>query len=526
VISVKKFSIKFKILSIVIFSIVLLMMTGAVGYYSLNRSIEEVRLLTQDQYPKILVIQRLKADSHSLMRFLWSVHGLYAFPAERKNQINDADKAFQEFDRDFETLKKYPHDKVSLKAINEIDKRWKDLKAVIPKILNTYRLGTDDANKEASMTLAIEAVPQSNDIYEFLNEVDSKFQNDILNETKNNELEAQRLKMILVSSVILAFITLLIFGFLLANNLSKMLLFIAQNIRRNSDHLKEAAKEVSGATKTLVDDSTRQSTAMDETSSSVEELNQMIYMNSENANKSVDISDNNRKQVEESQHILEKVIQAINEVDHGNQKVAHQVEANNEKLNEIVKIILEINSKTTVINDIVFQIKLLSFNASVEAARAGEHGKGFAVVAEEVGNLAQSTAKAAQEISDLLNVSVSQVKNIAKETAEQIEHLVSNNKENVFTCVNLSNECSTYLRKVVHGSGDVNKMVREISASSSEQSIGMGEISRAMGQLSDIFQTSQKLASESEHTVQLLYKQVEELNSEVRVLNEIVNGRA
>jgi len=39
-------------------------------------------------------------------------------------------------------------------------------------------------------------------------------------------------------------------------------------------------------------------------------------------------------------------------------------------------------------NDIVFQTKLLSFNASVEAARAGIHGKGFAVVADEVGNLA------------------------------------------------------------------------------------------------------------------------------------------
>ncbi|MBC7465119.1 MAG: hypothetical protein H7256_03945 [Bdellovibrio sp.] len=48
----------------------------------------------------------------------------------------------------------------------------------------------------------------------------------------------------------------------------------------------------------------------------------------------------------------------------------------------------EIGNKTKVINDIVFQTKLLSFNASVEAARAGEHGKGFAVVAEEVGKLA------------------------------------------------------------------------------------------------------------------------------------------
>ena len=59
----------------------------------------------------------------------------------------------------------------------------------------------------------------------------------------------------------------------------------------------------------------------------------------------------------------------------------------NKEIQEIVKVIAEIGNKTKVINDIVFQTKLLSFNASVEAARAGENGKGFAVVAEEVGKL-------------------------------------------------------------------------------------------------------------------------------------------
>ncbi len=57
----------------------------------------------------------------------------------------------------------------------------------------------------------------------------------------------------------------------------------------------------------------------------------------------------------------------------------------------------DIGDKTKVINDIVFQTKRLSFNASVEAARAGEHGKGFAVVAEEVGNLAQMSKDKVQE---------------------------------------------------------------------------------------------------------------------------------
>ncbi|MBC7659266.1 MAG: hypothetical protein H7249_06115 [Chitinophagaceae bacterium] len=50
----------------------------------------------------------------------------------------------------------------------------------------------------------------------------------------------------------------------------------------------------------------------------------------------------------------------------------------------MVSVINEIVDKTRVINAIVFQTQLLSFDASVEAARAGERGKGFAVVAEKV----------------------------------------------------------------------------------------------------------------------------------------------
>src|SRR5690606_36951178 len=87
----------------------------------------------------------------------------------------------------------------------------------------------------------------------------------------------------------------------------------------------------------------------------------------------------------------------------------------NEKIEQLVKVIGNIGEKTKVMDEIVFQTKLLSFNASVEAERAGEHGRGFAVVAQEVGNLAQMSGKSAQEIAEIVKSSIQEAEAITTE---------------------------------------------------------------------------------------------------------------
>lgn len=68
------------------------------------------------------------------------------------------------------------------------------------------------------------------------------------------------------------------------------------------------------------------------------------------------------------------------------------------------------------ISDIADKTGLLSLNAFIEAARAGAHGAGFGVIANEIRQLSQETAQAAQEVKD----SLSSIGGLVQETVAAI----------------------------------------------------------------------------------------------------------
>ena len=102
----------------------------------------------------------------------------------------------------------------------------------------------------------------------------------------------------------------------------------------------------------------------------------MVTKSAENAKRSREVATTSLTTANHGKVSVEKMIEAIEDINRSNNHIVEQINQSNGKITEIVKVISEIGSKTKVINDIVFQTKLLSFNASVEAARAGEHGKG------------------------------------------------------------------------------------------------------------------------------------------------------
>ncbi len=138
---------------------------------------------------------------------------------------------------------------------------------------------------------------------------------------------------------------------------------------------------------------------------------------------------------QESQRALEAALsgsEIIAQTVSGMGKLRQATEQLADKVRHMGESSAKIGTVVETIKDIASQTNLLALNAAIEAARAGEHGKGFGVVAKEVYKLAESTAQATKEISDMIKA--------VQTDAEEAVHAMQRAGEDVAQAVKLTDQ--------------------------------------------------------------------------------------
>ncbi len=239
-------------------------------------------------------------------------------------------------------------------------------------------------------------------------------------------------------------------------------------VASSADRVSVASSQVNEGSQHLSMGTSQQASTLEQVAASLDKMSAMTRRNAEHALEARGLSDAARTGAASGLASMRKLSEAIVKIKESSDSTA-----------KIVRTI----------DEIAFQTNLLALNAAVEAARAGEAGKGFAVVAEEVRNLAMRSAAA------------------AKDTAEMIEHSVSNAEQGVV----LNDEVLQGLYEIDRQVNKVSEVMMEITNATEDQSQGISEVNSAVRQMNQVTQETAANAQQSAATAEELSSQSSQL---------------
>ena len=249
---------------------------------------------------------------------------------------------------------------------------------------------------------------------------------------------------------------------------------IVSQVRHGTDTIATATGEIVTGNLDLSARTEQQAGSLEETASAMEQLTSTVRQNADNARQANQLAASASTIASHGGEVVGQVVQTMSSIHDSSRK--------------IVDII-------SVIDGIAFQTNILALNAAVEAARAGEQGRGFAVVASEVRSLAQRSASAAKEIKGLIDDSVDKVGAGSK----------------------LVEQAGQTMREVVESVRRVTDVVAEISAASSEQSVGIEEVNRAITLMDESTQQNAALVEQAAAAAHSMQDQANSLATAVSV---------
>ncbi|MCB1906375.1 MAG: CZB domain-containing protein [Rhodocyclaceae bacterium] len=243
---------------------------------------------------------------------------------------------------------------------------------------------------------------------------------------------------------------------------------VVARIQQAAEAIKGAAGEIAAGNLELSSRTEQQASSLEETASSMEEINGAVRRNADGARQANDLATTANSVASEGRATVDRVVSNMNSIQESSRKIA-----------EII----------SVIDSIAFQTNILALNAAVEAARAGEQGRGFAVVASEVRSLAQRSAQAAREIKTLIDDSVGKVEDGAV----------------------LVDDAGKTMTDIVGNIQGLSQLVNGIAEASRQQSDGIDQVARAVGEMDQTTQQNAALVEEAAAAAETLRDQADSL---------------
>ncbi|MBD1860859.1 MULTISPECIES: PAS domain S-box protein [Trichocoleus] len=255
------------------------------------------------------------------------------------------------------------------------------------------------------------------------------------------------------------------------NYLISSLRKVVLNIQSAAIQVNQSTTDSINNTNELAQQARTQASQIESTLRQIERLLNSIQDVAEAANRAEHVAKQAAQTAEIGGEAVDRTVDGINDLRLTISETSKMMKRLGEGSQQIGKIV-------TSISQIASQTNLLALNATIEAARAGEQGKGFAVVAEEVRKLAERSASATEEISDIVSTIQDEISRVMAAMEAGTQQVVDGTL--------LASEAKTNLNAIIDVSREINGLVQNITKAAQRQITSAEDISGTIQEVSEI----------------------------------------